>query len=120
MKYNFRDDVFEISINGEDIQITPTDVLFAVNEYLRNHFNEIGLEEDSLHIATIKREVIEGDRGYSQKSGNCYKCQSCNSIGNDEVLICCNKKSKMYNKEISKFGSCEFYKTHSLGEDNNG
>ena len=120
MKYNFKYDVFEITINGKDIQITPTDVLIAVNEYLRNHSNEIGVEEDFLHIATIKREVIELDRWDNNEVKNCYGCLSCNRIGNDEVLICCNKKSEMYNKEISKFGTCEFYKKQFLGDDTNG
>ncbi len=51
---------------------------------------------------------------------SCYTCKFCNSIGNDEVLICRNKKSEMYNKEISKFGTCEFYKKQFLGDDTNG
>ena len=51
---------------------------------------------------------------------SCYTCKFCNSIGNDEVLICCNKKNEMYNKEISKFGTCEFYKKQFLGDDTNG
>lgn len=41
---------------------------------------------------------------------SCYTCKYCNTIGSDEVLICCNKESEMCNKEISKFGTCEFYK----------
>lgn len=51
---------------------------------------------------------------------SCYTCKFCNSIGNDEVLICCSKESEMYNKEISKFGTCEFYKSQYFGEDNYG
>lgn len=119
MRYNFKDDSFEITLNEEIIQISSINVLFAVNEYLQKHFNEIGLDEDGLHIATIKREVIEMDRCYSKKNEICYSCQNCNSIGRDKVLICCNKESKMYNKEISKFGSCEFYKKQ-LGDGTNG
>lgn len=30
------------------------------------------------------------------------------------------KESEMYNKEISKFGSCEFYKKQFLEDDANG
>lgn len=120
MRYNFKDDSFEITLNEEVIQISSIDVLFAVNEYLQKHFNEIGLDEDGLHIATIKREVIETNRWYSKKNEICYSCQNCNSIGNDEVLICCSKESEMYNKEISKFGTCEFYKSQCFGENNDG
>lgn len=51
---------------------------------------------------------------------SCYTCIFCNNIGDDEILICCNEKCEMYNKEISKFGTCEFYKKQFLEDDANG
>lgn len=39
---------------------------------------------------------------------SCYTCKKYDYIS-DDILICCNKKSEKYNKEVSKFGSCEFY-----------
>lgn len=47
----------------------------------------------------------------------CSKCRYCNCIGNDDTLICINKKSEVYNKEISKYGVCELLvKNFSKGE----
>lgn len=45
----------------------------------------------------------------------CNSCRYCNLIGLgcDDTLICLNKLSEKYKKEVSVFGNCEKYKKNN-------
>lgn len=61
LKYILTEDNFQITNNknNKTLKLSATEVLFSVNEFLCNHGNEIGLKEENLKVAIIKRIPIE-------------------------------------------------------------